>query len=104
MSNVSKQLNLRIIWLKNVLGLAIDQEFEKQKYPLTQYYFWPRTEAWDQLKLELDSKSWLSETEKITFLNLVTDVISHWRNYRSKETVEDFAKNFKDATFVKLYN
>jgi len=49
----AQQLKLKVLWLKNVLCLAIDQTVIKQSYPLTQYYFWPRTEAWDQLKLEL---------------------------------------------------
>ena len=64
----AQKLKLKVLWLKNVLGLAIDQTVIKQSYPLTQYYFWPRTEAWDQLKLELDSKPWLSDKEKISTL------------------------------------
>ena len=51
-----QELQLKVLWLKNVLGLAIDQKVTKHRYPVTQYYFWPRTEAWDQLKLELDSR------------------------------------------------
>ena len=99
-----KPLKLRVLWLKNVLGLAVDQTILKQSYPLTQYYFWPRTEAWDQLKLELDSKPWLSEKEKIIILNLTTDIITHWRNYRNTEEVEDTAKKFSAAVFVDLHN
>ena len=55
--------------------MSIDQTvIQNHSYPLTQYYFWPRTEAWEQLKLELDSKPWLSEKEKISILNLATDI------------------------------
>ena len=99
----SQQLKLKVLWLKNVLGLAIDQTVIKQSYPLTQYYFWPRTEAWDQLKLELDSKPWLSEKEKIIILNLATDIITHWRTNRNTEEVEDTAKKFSAAVFVDLH-
>jgi 30S ribosomal protein 3 len=99
---VPQQLKLKVLWLKNVLGLAIDQKLSKQSYPLTQYYFWPRTEAWDQLKLELDSKPWLSEKEKIIILNLTTDVITHWRKHRNTETADSIAKNFGEAVFVDL--
>ena len=53
---VSQQLKLNVIWVKNFLGFAVDQTIEKTSYPLTSYYLWPRTEAWEQLKLELDSK------------------------------------------------
>jgi len=104
MTVVPQQLKLRVLWLKNVLGLSIDQTIVKQSYPLTQYYFWPRTEAWDQLKLELDSKPWLSQTEKIVVLNLATDIITHWRTYRNTETIENIANNFSEASFVELHS
>ena len=97
-----KPLKLRVLWLKNVLGLAIDQTILKQSYPLTQYYFWPRTEAWDQLKLELDSKPWLSEKEKIVILNLTTDLISYWRQNRTTKKIEDLTNSFSEVTFVEL--
>jgi|TARA_B100000475_G_scaffold150317_1_gene111674 30S ribosomal protein 3 len=98
----SQQLKLKVLWLKNVLGLAIDQTVIKQSYPLTQYYFWPRTEAWDQLKLELDSKPWLSEKEKIIILNLATDIITHWRTNRNTDAVNKIANTFSEAAFVDL--
>ena len=98
----AQKLKLKVLWLKNVLGLAIDQKVIKQSYPLTQYYFWPRTEAWDQLKLELDSKPWLSEKEKISTLNLATDIISHWRTNRNTDAVQKVANNFSEAVFVDL--
>ena len=82
--------------------MAVDQTILKQSYPLTQYYFWPRTEAWDQLKLELDSKPWLSEKEKIVILNLTTDLISYWRQNRTTEKIEDLTNNFSEVTFVEL--
>ena len=102
MTDVSQQLKLRVLWLKNVLGLAIDQTMVNQSYPLTQYYFWPRTEAWDQLKLELDSKPWLSEKEKIIILNLATDIITHWRTNRNTDAVNKIANTFSEAAFVDL--
>jgi len=102
MTVVPQKLKLRVLWLKNVLGLAIDQIIVNQAFPLTPYYFWPRTEAWDQLKLELDAKSWLTEKEKIIVLNLATDVITNWRNSRNSENFESIADNFSEAIFVEL--
>ena len=98
----AQQLKLKVLWLKNILGLAVDHSVSKQSYPLTQYYFWPRTEAWDQLKLELDSKPWLPEKEKINTLNLATDIISHWRTNRNTDPVQKVANNFTAAVFVDL--
>ena len=50
----SMQLKLKAVWGKNFLGLAIDQVNGVYDLPITTYYFWPRTEAWEQLRLELD--------------------------------------------------
>jgi|TARA_B100000767_G_scaffold228106_1_gene218332 30S ribosomal protein 3 len=102
MTEVSQRLKLRVLWLKNELGVAIDQTTTRQSYPITKYYFWPRTEAWDQLKLELDSKSWLSAREKINVLNLATDIITHWRRYRKTAAINDLVDLFSEATFVEL--
>ena len=104
MSLATQQLKVKVLWLKNVLGLSIDHIVAKQAYPLTQYYFWPRTEAWDQLKLELDSKPWLSEKEKIIILNIATDIINHWRTNRITERVENLSTKFSEATFVELHS
>jgi 30S ribosomal protein 3 len=97
-----QELQLKVLWLKNVLGLAIDQKVTKHRYPVTQYYFWPRTEAWDQLKLELDSKGWLPEKEKVLILNLATDVITHWRTNRNTDSIDTVQNQFKEAVFVDL--
>ena len=63
------QLRLKVAWFKNFLGLDVDQIDTNQQYFLTPYYFWPRTEAWEQLKLELDSKVWLKRGKDENFEN-----------------------------------
>ena len=93
MGNKNAQLKLKIIWSKNVLGLAIDQINLNEHYSLTPYYFWPRTEAWDQLKLELDSKLWLTAQEKLKILQLSKDVMKYWFSYRDTKTTEDLVKD-----------
>ena len=42
------QLQLKVVWLKDFLGLAIDNVILDQSYSLTPYYFWPKTEALEQ--------------------------------------------------------
>ena len=59
-------------------------------------------QIYTQLKLELDSKPWLSEKEKISTLNLATDIISHWRTNRNTDAVQKVANNFSEAVFVDL--
>ena len=98
------QLKLRVLWLKDFLGLAIDQTVLNESYPLTSYYLWPQTEAWDQIKLELDSKLWVTEPEKIKILNLTTKIINFWPQYRNTESVESISKKFQDISFLDVQN
>ena len=88
MDKKPSQLKLKIVWFKNFLGLAIDQVELNKKYPLTPYYFWPRTEAWEQLKLELESKMWLSQEEKISLLKTAENIMNYWLLYRTKKDVQ----------------
>ena len=60
------RLELKAIWGKNFLGLAIDQNIGTCQLPVTAYYFWPRTEAWEQLRLELELKPWIQEEENFS--------------------------------------
>ena len=101
---MAHQLKLRVLWFRDFLGLGINQVTLEQQYPITPYYFWPRTEAWEQLKSELDSKTWLSKTEKVEILNLTTDIINHWRQYRNTENSQNVEKDFFEADFLDLQN
>jgi len=96
------RLELRILWAKNFLGLSIDQVSKSHTLPITNYYFWPKTEAWEQLKIELGFKPWVEEKEKIKILNLAAEVMNFWRANRNTETTESVVARFSDANFVKI--
>ena len=61
--------------------------------PITNYYFWLKTEAWEQLKLELDSKLWLGTDEKIEILKTTGEVMNYWLSQRNTK----FTKNLKES-------
>ena len=96
------RLKLKIAWFKNFLGLAIDQVSSNQQYSLTPYYFWPRTEAWEQLKLELDSKLWLTQEEKMEVLKTTGDVMSYWLSNRNTKTASNLREDFIGVEIVNL--
>jgi 30S ribosomal protein 3 len=98
------QLKLKIIWFENFLGIGIDQVSSNQRYFLTPYYFWPKTEAWKQLKLELDSKIWLTQDEKIKILKLTGDLMNYWLSYRNKKGIQNIKDEFKEVDFMILEN
>jgi len=37
--------------------------------PLTEYFVWPRKDAWEELKLALEARPWISDKDKILLLN-----------------------------------
>jgi 30S ribosomal protein 3 len=99
------RLELKAIWGKNFLGLAIDQNIGTCQLPVTAYYFWPRTEAWEQLRLELELKPWIQEEEKIKILNSAAKLMNFcMQEYRNTESIETVKKRFKEITFSQFKN
>ena len=75
-----KKFTLRILWLKDNIGLSVDHIGKEGLSPLTSYFFWPRNDAWTQIKQELESKPWMSNDDKIDILNKSTEIISYWQS------------------------
>ncbi|KAK3035224.1 hypothetical protein RJ639_033858 [Escallonia herrerae] len=74
------RLVLKFIWMEKNLGLTLDQVIPGHgTIPLTPYYFWPRKDAWEQLRLVLESKPWISRRQMIMLLNQAADVINLWQ-------------------------
>ncbi|KAJ4974763.1 hypothetical protein NE237_007937 [Protea cynaroides] len=74
------RLVLKFIWLEKNIGLALDQKIPGHgTIPLSPYYFWPRKDAWEELKTLLESKPWISQKRMIILLNQATDIINLWQ-------------------------
>ncbi|CAK9150709.1 unnamed protein product [Ilex paraguariensis] len=74
------RLVLKFIWMEKNLGLALDQTIPGHgTIPLSPYYFWPRKDAWEELKVMLESKPWISQKQMIILLNQATDIINLWQ-------------------------
>lgn len=74
------RLVLKFIWMEKNIGLALDQVIPGYgSVPLSPYYFWPRKDAWEELKSKLEEKPWISQKRIIILLNQATDIINLWQ-------------------------
>lgn len=74
------KLVLKFIWMEKNIGLGLDQVIQGHgTVPLSPYYFWPRKDAWEELKTTLESKPWISQKKMIILLNQATDIINLWQ-------------------------
>ncbi|KAM0925592.1 hypothetical protein ACQ4PT_004090 [Festuca glaucescens] len=73
-------LVLKFIWMEKNIGIALDQMIPGfGSIPLSPYYFWPRKDAWEELRAKLEEKEWISQKQMIILLNQATDIINLWQ-------------------------
>ena len=98
-TTIDARFVLKVVWLDKNVALAVDYVISKGISPLTPYYFWPRTDAWQELKDELDTKTWITETEKIELLNQATEVINFWQENARTTTMFQAQAKFPAVVF-----
>lgn len=80
-----------LIWQENSLGVAIDQIRGDESIPITGYYYWPRSDAWSQILIELKTKRWISYQERIFLMGKTAEILNVFveKQLRMSEKKED---------------
>nr|QCI06239.1 Plastid-specific 30S ribosomal protein 3 [Dicranema revolutum] len=95
-----EKFTFKILWLDNNIAVAIDHTIGKNSSPLTSYFFWPRNDAWEQLKTELESKPWILEKDKIFILNQATEIINFWQESGKDKSISRAQEKFPNCIFA----
>jgi len=98
----TSEFALSFLWLDKNLAVAVDQVFGRgHRAPITEYFWWPREDAWEGLKQALDereAKAWIRSGDKVKLLNTLTDVINYWSE-EDKPSVRDAIAKFPESSF-----
>lgn len=103
---IENNYTFKLIWGKSHIGLAVDKKINKDiTFPLTTFFFWPRENGWELLKIELSNKPWITKEDRIAILNGYTQIINYWLvNVQNTEGITKLVQDSSTYNFELLAN
>lgn len=95
-------LKLKFLCSEKSIAFALDEKIGETINPITEYFFWPRTDAWEELKIELKEKKWITDNESIEVLNQITEIINFWKEKIENKNMEmnEIRNKFPNSIFL----
>lgn len=93
---------LKFLWLDKSIAVSLDQRVSDKTTPLTEYFFWPQRDAWEEMKNFLEKNDWIPQSTSILLLNQVTEVINFWQDKDNldKKDIAKVKERFQKCLFV----
>ncbi|CAI9287899.1 unnamed protein product [Lactuca saligna] len=79
-ANGESKVSLKFIRMEKNIGLTLDEVIlGYESIQLSPYYFWPKKDAWEELKLMIEKNPWISQKQVIIILAQATNIINLWK-------------------------
>jgi hypothetical protein len=100
-----EKYNLKFIWLETSLAVCLNQQVGRRSVPLTDFFFWPQTDAWNSLKIYLENSKFISESERANILNEIGEVINSWQSKTAQpfKSIEKLSEKYPSTIFLTSY-
>lgn len=95
---------LNFILTERSIAICLSQKVSDSIHPLTKYYYWPQRDAWEDIRIFIDSEKWISNLESVSLLNQITEVINYWQDGDPsvKKDVSKLREEFPSSKFPNL--
>jgi 30S ribosomal protein 3 len=94
----------KVLCLENKIAISMEQKLIEKNIPITEYFFWPQSDAWEELRIILESKKWISFSDRVYMLNILTDLLNFWdeRGSFDQKSFSFLTEKFPNVIFVFL--